>query len=407
VNRTFEYDVFLSYSSKDEEIVRALAERLRKDGLRVWLDKWEIKPGDMIGLKIQHGLEKSRTLVMCMSPAYFGSEWGTAEHQTLLFRDPTNAHRRFIPLLIEDCNRPDIIAQFAYIDWRMPTDDSYDSLLSACQEKMTEEAKPMAHETPVAQTRNDMKARTDKAGKPSDSELFDKQQQQGYLMHPIMVKIQSKGYWKVVIRPSIFEKERIELSDCKTLVRDNRIRLRGWAYPHYDLRIEPSSGLDYVEQFSDWESQTEGWRIYQSGQFIHYMALWEDWEDLIPESRILSVISTVYSLTEIYEFASRLAAKGVLGDSCEIQITLCNTMNRRLATLDPHRPLIYQFKTMLSEIPLPPASLKTVDLIGRSAELSLKQVVWLFQRFNWLDVQVDIFKEDQRKLLEGRILGPA
>ena len=48
MSRTFEYDVFLSYSSKDKETVHALAERLREDGLRVWLDAWAIKPGDSI-----------------------------------------------------------------------------------------------------------------------------------------------------------------------------------------------------------------------------------------------------------------------------------------------------------------------------------------------------------------------
>ncbi len=96
----FDYDVFLSHSSKDKPVVRELANRLRKDGLRVWLDEWEIQPGDMIGLKIQQGLERSRTLLMVMSAAYFASEWSTLEHQTLLFRDPTNAQRRFILLLI-------------------------------------------------------------------------------------------------------------------------------------------------------------------------------------------------------------------------------------------------------------------------------------------------------------------
>ena len=44
----FRYDVFLSYSSRDRETVHPLAERLRGDGLRVWLDAWEIKPGDRI-----------------------------------------------------------------------------------------------------------------------------------------------------------------------------------------------------------------------------------------------------------------------------------------------------------------------------------------------------------------------
>jgi hypothetical protein len=50
--KKFNYDVFLSHSSKDKPIVRELAERLRADGLRVWFDEWIIQPGDMIGLKV-------------------------------------------------------------------------------------------------------------------------------------------------------------------------------------------------------------------------------------------------------------------------------------------------------------------------------------------------------------------
>jgi len=48
----FEYDVFLSHSSRDKAVVRPVAERLRADGLRVWLDDWEIHPGDSIPAKI-------------------------------------------------------------------------------------------------------------------------------------------------------------------------------------------------------------------------------------------------------------------------------------------------------------------------------------------------------------------
>jgi len=42
----FTHDVFLSHSAKDKAAVRPLAERLRKDGLRVWFDEWVLKPGD-------------------------------------------------------------------------------------------------------------------------------------------------------------------------------------------------------------------------------------------------------------------------------------------------------------------------------------------------------------------------
>jgi hypothetical protein len=37
MGKTFDYDIFLSYSSKDKKTVCALAERLKKDGLRIWL----------------------------------------------------------------------------------------------------------------------------------------------------------------------------------------------------------------------------------------------------------------------------------------------------------------------------------------------------------------------------------
>ncbi len=41
------YDVFLSHSSKDKALARSLAERLRQDGLRVWLDEWTIQIDDI------------------------------------------------------------------------------------------------------------------------------------------------------------------------------------------------------------------------------------------------------------------------------------------------------------------------------------------------------------------------
>ena len=94
----FNYDVFLSHSSKDKDIVRAIVERLRADGLRVWFDEWELRAGDSIPAKIEEGLEASRVLVLCLSANAFGSGWARMESYTFRFRDPLNKERRFIPL---------------------------------------------------------------------------------------------------------------------------------------------------------------------------------------------------------------------------------------------------------------------------------------------------------------------
>ncbi len=130
----FNYDVFLSHSSKDKETVRAVAERLRADGLRVWLDEWELKPGDSIPSKIEDGLKRSRVLVLCMSANAFGSEWAQLESYTFRFRDPLNKDRRFIPLRLDDAPIDGSLAQFLYINW-LPDerDNSYPKLLEACR----------------------------------------------------------------------------------------------------------------------------------------------------------------------------------------------------------------------------------------------------------------------------------
>jgi hypothetical protein len=103
----FQYDVFLSHRAKDNAVVRALAERLRKDGLKVWFDEWEIAkardPQRMTGAGLQpsefslqplieDGLEHSRVLVLCMSANAFGSDPDASglEAGTFRLRDPLN-----------------------------------------------------------------------------------------------------------------------------------------------------------------------------------------------------------------------------------------------------------------------------------------------------------------------------
>lgn len=130
----FQYDVFLSHSSKDKSIVRPLAERLRKDGLRVWFDEWEIQSGDNIPSRLEEGLERSRVLVLCMSANAFGSDWAQLESGTYRFRDPLNKLRRFIPLKLEDAQVKGSLAQFRYISWLPEVrEQEYSKLLESCR----------------------------------------------------------------------------------------------------------------------------------------------------------------------------------------------------------------------------------------------------------------------------------
>lgn len=128
----FKFDVFLSHHWKDEPRVWVLAEELRATGLRV---------------AIERGLKEARAQVLCLSPAALASDWVTFERSTLLFRDPSNAGRRFILLLLADCEIPDALRRYKYVDYRRKTREAFDELLAACRSEVTSappvpEAKP-------------------------------------------------------------------------------------------------------------------------------------------------------------------------------------------------------------------------------------------------------------------------
>lgn len=132
-NDGFSFDVFLSHNSGDKGRVRLLAEELAAAGLRVWFDEWIIKPGDDIYLSVERGLDTSRVLVLCLSPAALGSGWVDLERSTALFRDPTNRARRFIPVLLADSTLPDSLRRYRYIDLRHDSRSAREELLASCR----------------------------------------------------------------------------------------------------------------------------------------------------------------------------------------------------------------------------------------------------------------------------------
>ena len=135
----FTYDIFLSYNAADRPEVRRLAERLWDAGFRVWFDEWVIKPGDNIYHAIERGLDQSRVQVLCLSPAALSSGWIALEHNTVLFRDPSNKERRFIPLLLADCELPNVLRRYKYIDFRSKDGVAFAELLAASRQKVWEQ----------------------------------------------------------------------------------------------------------------------------------------------------------------------------------------------------------------------------------------------------------------------------
>lgn len=227
-------------------------------------------------------------------------------------------------------------------------------------------------------------------------------------------KIKSKGYWRVEIHPTIFNKLRVPtLGEAQKLVQSCIVSLRGWDYPHWNANTVRNMS-DWVESWEDWQYYIEYWRFYQSGQFVHLFALHEDYmnmEEVLPtrypprpkRAGYLGFVSTTYQVTEIFEFAARLANKGMLNPKASISISLHNIRDHQLATWSGSRHLpdnyVYPADTPIvieREIP-------EQELVAKPDEFALDYVINIFERFQWNNPPRQVFSEDQKKLRERRL----
>ena len=235
----------------------------------------------------------------------------------------------------------------------------------------------------------------------------------------LLSKIKKHGYWTIIIRPNRFDNEKIQtLNDCLKFVKESKVSLRVWDYPHIDANNRPYANnrpLDYVQQTIDWDLHRELWRMYQSGQFVHLFACHEDLllnqinlgpgpAKITPlPGTVLSVLSTLYSMTEIYEFASRLAAKNIFNRDLSLEISLNGMKNRKLVFFEPGRTRLGNYVCSSNELTRM-KSIPVSDLLAiRSSELALEHTLWVFEHFNWKPSPLDILREEQKKFIERRI----
>lgn len=120
--------VFISYSSKDKVFVEKLSTILVENRVGVWLDKWEMKPGDSLIDKIQNGLEDSSYLLVVLSKHYVESEWCRKEQNAGLMKEIDSKKVVVIPILLEDCTIPIFLQEKVYADFREDFDNGFKEL---------------------------------------------------------------------------------------------------------------------------------------------------------------------------------------------------------------------------------------------------------------------------------------
>jgi hypothetical protein len=110
--------VFLSYASADKGTARYIADELRRSGVDLWFDEWELKLGDSIVQHIDRGVASSDIILILLSPASVESNWIQHEWSAAFARQVNDRAIRILPVLIADCEIPPLLATRAYLDLR-------------------------------------------------------------------------------------------------------------------------------------------------------------------------------------------------------------------------------------------------------------------------------------------------
>ncbi len=110
--------IFISHSSKDKEFVRKLSDDLRDLGHQPWLDEWDIKVGDCIETKVEHGIAEADYVVVVLSANSVASNWVSREWKIKYWDEIESDRTLVLPVLTEDCEIPGLIKTKKYADFR-------------------------------------------------------------------------------------------------------------------------------------------------------------------------------------------------------------------------------------------------------------------------------------------------
>jgi len=222
----------------------------------------------------------------------------------------------------------------------------------------------------------------------------------------IMTKIWSKPRWVIWIRPSEFRLARLQtLDQIRRFVLDSCVRSQS-------RRTYPWCYADSFETGNEWiaaeidmpgtqVSYAERWSFFRSGQFVHNRAF-DEVLVLRDRFHILDILDTV---TGAFEFAARMAGRGILSPQAAISFDLSGVAGRSLAwPLDAlgDNDVVGQNCWCQDEEISIARRVNTVDLQARPREMALEVGLDIYSSFGWADAPREHLTE-----LQNQRFGPA
>ncbi|NOT06324.1 MAG: tetratricopeptide repeat protein [Anaerolineales bacterium] len=122
------FDVFLSHNGKDKPAVEILAHKLEAKGFTVWLDKWNLIPGEPWQEGLEEALDDCQTYTVFVGPSGIGP-WENEEMRVAIEERVKDKKRRVIPVLLPGApdntslKLPRFLTRLTWVDFRSGIND--------------------------------------------------------------------------------------------------------------------------------------------------------------------------------------------------------------------------------------------------------------------------------------------
>lgn len=103
---------FISYSRVNKDFALKMAKELKAEGFSVWLDQLDIPLGARWDVELEKALAECEIFMIIMTPASIASENVRDEIGYAI-----DNGKRFLPVLLENCNVPLRLRRFQYVDF--------------------------------------------------------------------------------------------------------------------------------------------------------------------------------------------------------------------------------------------------------------------------------------------------
>ena len=109
-------DFFISRNGADSDWARWIATELEDTGYTTILQDWDFRPGQNFISRMQDAITQSERTIAVLSQQYLNAEFTQPEWMAAFRQDPKGDKGLLIPIRVQECEPPGLLASLAYID---------------------------------------------------------------------------------------------------------------------------------------------------------------------------------------------------------------------------------------------------------------------------------------------------